>query len=32
VQAHHGFVDGVHIHQLAQQIAAELSGFMAGQR
>ena len=24
VQAHHGFVDGFHIHQLAQQIAAEL--------
>ena len=29
VQAHHGFVDGYHIHQLAQQIAAELEGFMA---
>ena len=29
VQAHHGFVDGYHIHQLAQQIAAELDGFMA---
>jgi len=28
VQAHHGFVDGYHIHQLAQQIAAELRGFM----
>jgi len=28
VQAHHGFVDGFHIHQLAQQIAEELSGFM----
>lgn len=28
VQAHHGFVDGYHIHQLAQQIAAELEGFM----
>jgi chloramphenicol O-acetyltransferase type A len=28
VQAHHGFVDGFHIHQLAQQIAAELEGFM----
>ena len=28
VQAHHGFVDGFHIHQLAQQIAAELDGFM----
>ena len=24
VQAHHGFVDGFHIHQLARQIAAEL--------
>ena len=31
VQAHHGFVDGFHIHQLAQQIAAELAGFIAGQ-
>lgn len=29
VQAHHGFVDGFHIHQLAQQIAAELSSSMA---
>lgn len=29
VQAHHGFVDGYHIHQLAQRIAAELDGFMA---
>jgi len=28
VQAHHGFVDGFHIHQLAQQIAAELDRFM----
>ncbi|MDB5791472.1 MAG: hypothetical protein JWQ80_1496 [Massilia sp.] len=28
VQAHHGFVDGYHIHQLARQIAAELEGFM----
>lgn len=27
-QAHHGFVDGYHIHQLAQQIAAELTAFM----
>jgi chloramphenicol O-acetyltransferase type A len=26
VQAHHGFVDGFHIYQLAQQIAAELNG------
>lgn len=25
VQAHHGFVDGYHIHQLAQAIAAELA-------
>jgi len=31
VQAHHGFVDGWHIHQLAQQIAAELASLMAGQ-
>lgn len=28
VQAHHGFVDGFHIHQLAQQIAAELTELM----
>jgi chloramphenicol O-acetyltransferase type A len=28
VQAHHGFVDGYHIHQLAQRIAAELEAFM----
>lgn len=28
VQAHHGFVDGFHIHQLAQQIAAELADMM----
>jgi chloramphenicol O-acetyltransferase len=28
VQAHHGFVDGYHIHLLAQQIAAELSELM----
>ena len=28
VQAHHGFVDGFHIHQLGQQIAAELAAFM----
>jgi len=28
VQAHHGFVDGYHIHQLAQRIGAELEGFM----
>jgi len=25
VQAHHGFVDGLHIHRLAQQIATELT-------
>ncbi len=29
VQAHHGFVDGFHIHQLAQQVAAELADMMA---
>jgi chloramphenicol O-acetyltransferase len=28
VQAHHGFVDGFHIHQFAQQIAAELVELM----
>ncbi len=28
VQAHHGFVDGYHIHQLAQKIAAELTELM----
>jgi chloramphenicol O-acetyltransferase len=28
VQAHHGFVDGFHIHRLAQAITAELDGFM----
>jgi len=28
VQAHHGFVDGYHIHLLAQRIAAELEGLM----
>ena len=28
VQAHHGVVDGFHIHLLAQQIAAELAGIM----
>jgi chloramphenicol O-acetyltransferase len=27
-QAHHGFVDGFHIHQLAQQIAAELEAII----
>lgn len=30
VQAHHGFVDGYHIHLLARQIAAELSAIMQG--
>lgn len=30
VQAHHGFVDGFHVHQLAEQIAAELTAIMAG--
>lgn len=29
VQAHHGFVDGYHIHLLARQVAAELDAFMA---
>lgn len=29
VQAHHGFVDGFHIHQLAQTIAAELDAMMS---
>jgi len=29
VQAHHGFVDGLHIHRLGQQIAAELAAVMA---
>lgn len=28
VQAHHGFVDGFHIHQLGQAIEAELAGMM----
>ncbi|MFC5511948.1 CatA-like O-acetyltransferase [Massilia jejuensis] len=28
VQAHHGFVDGFHIHQLALRIGAELAGMM----
>ncbi len=28
VQAHHGFVDGFHIHQLAQQVAAELEAMI----
>ncbi len=28
VQAHHGFVDGYHIHQLAQNIAAEVSALI----
>ncbi|WP_409265299.1 CatA-like O-acetyltransferase [Massilia sp. BHUDP2] len=29
VQAHHGFVDGFHIHQLAQQIAGELEAIIS---
>ena len=29
VQAHHGFVDGYHVHLLAQQVAAELDAMMA---
>lgn len=29
VQAHHGFVDGFHIHQLGQRIEAELMALMA---
>jgi len=29
VQGHHGFVDGFHIHQLAQQIEAELSDMIS---
>ena len=29
VQAHHGFVDGFHIHRLGQQIAAELAALMS---
>jgi chloramphenicol O-acetyltransferase type A len=28
VQAHHGFVDGLHIHRLAQQITAELTAIL----
>ncbi len=28
VQAHHGFVDGLHIHRLSQQIATELSAIL----
>jgi chloramphenicol O-acetyltransferase len=28
VQAHHGFVDGYHIHLLAEQIAAEITDTM----
>jgi chloramphenicol O-acetyltransferase type A len=28
VQAHHGFVDGYHIHQFARQVAAELDAIM----
>ncbi|MCC2957952.1 hypothetical protein LK542_20230 [Massilia sp. IC2-477] len=29
VQAHHGFVDGFHIHQLGQQVAAELTAIIS---
>ncbi len=29
IQAHHGFVDGFHVHQLAATIAAELEALMA---
>jgi chloramphenicol O-acetyltransferase len=29
VQAHHGFVDGFHIHQLAEQIASELEAIIS---
>jgi chloramphenicol O-acetyltransferase type A len=29
VQAHHGFVDGYHIHLLAQQVAQELAGIIS---
>ena len=29
VQAHHGFVDGYHIHRLAQTIGSELTQLMA---
>jgi chloramphenicol O-acetyltransferase type A len=29
VQAHHGFVDGYHIHQLARQVGAELEAIMS---
>lgn len=28
VQAHHGFVDGYHIHQFAQQVARELEAIV----
>ncbi|HEY1044563.1 MAG TPA: CatA-like O-acetyltransferase [Telluria sp.] len=28
VQAHHGFVDGFHIHQLAQQVATEMTAIL----
>ncbi len=30
VQGHHGFVDGFHIHELAQAVVAEIEGFMQG--
>lgn len=29
VEAHHGFVDGYHVYQLGQQVAAELAAMMA---
>lgn len=29
IQAHHGFVDGFHVHQLAEQIAAELDAIIS---
>ena len=32
VQAHHGFVDGFHIHQLGQQITAELAALTGAPR
>jgi chloramphenicol O-acetyltransferase len=32
VQAHHGFVDGFHIHQLAEQIAAELTVLITSEK
>jgi chloramphenicol O-acetyltransferase type A len=29
VQVHHGFVDGYHIHLLAQEIASEIKSLMS---